>query len=98
MDEATSSVDTLTENLIQQDGSYDERTDQFYYRSPAFHNKTRRPYPVIEDGKIIEEGTHFQLLAKRKILPFIYATVSRRKRTGSETESVIRISSFKDSI
>ncbi len=66
MDEATSSVDTLTENLIQQgmERMLEGRTSFVIAHRLSTIRRADRIL-VIEDGRIAEEGTHQSLLQKR---------------------------------
>ena len=64
MDEATSSVDTLTEALIQRHAAPDARSHQFHHRAPAYHQNADRIF-VINRGQIEEEGSHQALLRQR---------------------------------
>ena len=66
MDEATSSVDTLTEALIQEGLSEitRDRTSFIIAHRLSTINKADRIL-VIEGGKIREEGTHMELINKR---------------------------------
>ncbi len=66
MDEATSSIDTETENLIQQgmDKIMENRTNFIIaHRLSTVRNADR--ILVIEKGEIVESGTHRELLDKR---------------------------------
>lgn len=66
LDEATSSIDTETEHLIQDAISniLENRTSFIIaHRLSTIRSADR--ILVIRDGKIIEEGTHSQLLAKK---------------------------------
>ena len=65
LDEATSSVDTRTEILIQKamDALTEERTSfVIAHRLSTIKNADR--IFVLEDGDIVEQGTHAELLAK----------------------------------
>ncbi len=66
MDEATSSVDTLTEALIQQgmDALMEERTSFVIAHRLSTIRRANRIL-VIEDGHITEHGTHSELLRKQ---------------------------------
>jgi ATP-binding cassette subfamily B protein len=66
MDEATSSVDTLTESLIQRgmDALMAGRTSfVIAHRLSTIRNASR--ILVIEDGRIAELGAHAELLRQR---------------------------------
>ena len=66
MDEATSSVDTRTEKLIQKamDRLMENRTSFIIaHRLSTIRNADK--IIVIEDGQIIEEGTHEELMLNK---------------------------------
>ncbi|MFO7899800.1 MAG: hypothetical protein R6V58_12170, partial [Planctomycetota bacterium] len=65
LDEATSSVDTVTESLIQEamDRLVQDRTTfAIAHRLSTLRNADR--LIVLEDGEMIEEGTHEELMAR----------------------------------
>ena len=66
MDEATSSVDTLTEALIQRgmEALMKDRTTFIIAHRLSTVRKSNRIL-VIQDGRISEQGTHNELLRKR---------------------------------
>jgi ATP-binding cassette subfamily B protein len=65
MDEATSSVDTLTESLIQQGmETLMKNTTSFIIAHRLSTIKKADRILVIEDGKIAEIGSHSELLKK----------------------------------
>jgi ATP-binding cassette subfamily B protein len=66
MDEATSSVDTLTEDLIQRgmEALMRDRTSFIIAHRLSTIKRADRIL-VIEDGRITEMGTHAELLRKR---------------------------------
>ncbi len=66
MDEATSSVDTLTESLIQKgmEALMEGRTSFVIAHRLSTIRRANRIL-VIEDGKIAEQGTHAELLRQR---------------------------------
>ena len=66
MDEATSSVDTLTEDLIQRgmDVLMQDRTSFIIAHRLSTIKRADRIL-VIQDGRIAEMGTHAELLSKR---------------------------------
>ncbi|MCC6458198.1 MAG: ABC transporter ATP-binding protein [Caldilineaceae bacterium] len=80
MDEATSSVDTLTETLIQQgmEVLMEGRTSFIIaHRLSTIRNASR--ILVIEDGKIKEMGTHSELLRQRGHYYRLYTQQFRRE-------------------
>jgi len=81
MDEATSSVDTLTENLIQQgmDILLAGRTS-FVIAHRLSTIKRADRILVIEDGQITEMGTHAELLRARGHYYRLYTRQFRRER------------------
>jgi ATP-binding cassette subfamily B protein len=66
MDEATSSVDTLTEDLIQRGmGALMQDSTSFIIAHRLSTIKRADRILVIEDGRIAEMGSHVELLRKR---------------------------------
>jgi ATP-binding cassette subfamily B protein len=84
MDEATSSVDTLTEDLIQQgmEALMQDRTS-FVIAHRLSTIKRANRILVIEDGRIAEEGTHAELLRARG---HYYRLYTRQFRKEMEEE------------
>lgn len=84
MDEATSSVDTLTEALIQQgmEAVTEERTSFIIAHRLSTIRRADRIL-VIDDGHIIEEGSHADLL---KIKGRYYRLYTEQFRRQLETE------------
>ena len=80
MDEATSSVDTLTESLIQQGMAAltDERTSFIIAHRLSTIKRADRIL-VIEDGNIVEMGTHAKLLEKGGHYYKLYTEQFRRQ-------------------
>jgi len=80
LDEATSSVDTRTEMLIQQALSklLKGRTSfVIAHRLSTIHNADK--VIVIDDGRIVEQGTHDSLMARRGTYYALYMSQFRRK-------------------
>lgn len=74
LDEATSSVDTQTERLIQDGLAHllkDRTAFIIAHRLSTIVNADR--ILVIEDGQIVEQGSHQDLLAKRGIYYHLYS-------------------------
>jgi ATP-binding cassette subfamily B protein len=84
MDEATSSVDTLTEALIQKgmEALMQDRTS-FVIAHRLSTIKRANRILVIEDGRIAEEGTHAELLRARG---HYYRLYTRQFRKEMEEE------------
>ena len=80
MDEATSSVDTLTEALIQQGMAAltDERTSFIIAHRLSTIKRADRSL-VIENGKILEMGTHAELLEDKGHYYKLYTEQFRRQ-------------------
>jgi len=80
MDEATSSVDTLTEALIQQGMAAltDERTSFIIAHRLSTIKRADRIL-VIENGKILEMGTHAELLEQKSHYFKLYTEQFRRQ-------------------
>jgi ATP-binding cassette subfamily B protein len=80
MDEATSSVDTLTEALIQQgmEAITEERTSFIIAHRLSTIKRADRIL-VIDDGKVIEEGSHAALLKLKGHYYRLYTEQFRRK-------------------
>jgi ATP-binding cassette, subfamily B, bacterial len=81
MDEATSSVDTLTEALIQKgmDALMQGRTS-FVIAHRLSTIKRANRILVIEDGKIAEMGSHAELLRKRGHYYRLYTQQFKQER------------------
>ncbi|MBS1966953.1 MAG: ATP-binding cassette domain-containing protein, partial [Chloroflexi bacterium SZAS-1] len=80
LDEATSSVDTRTERLIQQafDQLMRERTSfVIAHRLSTIRNASQ--VLMLKDGQIIERGTHTELLARQGAYYDLYMSQFRRE-------------------
>jgi ATP-binding cassette subfamily B protein len=80
MDEATSSVDTLTEALIQRgmESLMRDRTSFIIAHRLSTIKRADRIL-VIEDGRIVEMGTHAELLRARGHYYRLYTRQFRRE-------------------
>ena len=85
MDEATSSVDTLTEALVQEamDAILAGRTSFIIAHRLSTIRKADRIL-VIEDGRIAEQGSHAQLIRQRGHYYDLYTKQFRDERSGPE--------------
>ena len=84
MNEATSSVDTLTEALVQEamDAILADRTSFIIAHRLSTIRKADRIL-VIEDGRIAEQGSHAQLIRQRGHYYDLYTKQFRDERSGS---------------
>ena len=84
MDEATSSVDTLTEALIQRgmEALMEGRTSFVIAHRLSTIRRANRIF-VIENGKIVEGGTHTELL---KLRGHYYRLYTQQFRHQLETQ------------
>ena len=84
MDEATSSVDTLTEALVQDamDAILADRTSFIIAHRLSTIRKADRIL-VIDDGRIAEQGTHAQLIRQKGHYYDLYTKQFRDERSGS---------------
>jgi ATP-binding cassette subfamily B protein len=84
MDEATSSVDTVTEALIQRgmEAVMAGRTS-FVIAHRLSTIKAADRILVIEDGRIAEQGTHAELLRARGHYYKLYTQQFRRQRAAA---------------
>ena len=84
MDEATSSVDTLTEALVQDamDAILADRTSFVIAHRLSTIRKADRIL-VIDDGRIAEQGTHAQLIRQQGHYYDLYTKQFRDERIGS---------------
>jgi ATP-binding cassette, subfamily B, bacterial len=90
MDEATSSVDTLTENLIQKGmGSLTKGRTSFVIAHRLSTIRRADRIVVIEGGKIVEEGTHAGLIRARGQYYGLYTRQFRHER--QECEEALQI-------
>ena len=83
LDEATSSVDTRTEKLIQQAlGHLLQGRTSFViaHRLSTIHNADQ--VWVVEGGRIVERGTHQTLLARQGVYHSLYMSQFRHRETG----------------
>jgi ATP-binding cassette subfamily B protein len=83
MDEATSSVDTLTESLVQRgmEATMEGRTSfVIAHRLSTIRNADR--IVVIEEGKIAEMGSHAELIRARGHYYSLYTRQFRRELEG----------------
>ncbi len=93
MDEATSSIDTLTEALIQQgmERLMKDRTS-FVIAHRLSTIKQADRILVIDKGRIIEDGTHAQLLRMRGHYYDLYTKQFRRERLENAEQDFSNLS------
>lgn len=85
LDEATSSIDTLTEKLIQDaiEKLMEGRTS-FVIAHRLSTIRSADIILVVDDGKIVERGTHEELLAKRGLYYNLYVKQFREESYSNE--------------
>ncbi len=79
LDEATSALDSEVEAAIQ--SSLDtlmRRQDRDRHRPPAVHHRAMDRLIVLDHGRIVEQGTHDELAARRRPLCRAVAAAVRR--------------------
>jgi ATP-binding cassette subfamily B protein/subfamily B ATP-binding cassette protein MsbA len=85
LDEATSSVDTRTERLIQQAlGHLLQGRTSFVIAHRLSTVREADQVLVIEDGRIVERGTHETLLARKGVYYRLYISQFRRQEPGGD--------------
>ena len=91
LDEATSSVDTHTERLIQQALSHllQGRTS-FVIAHRLSTVRDADQVLVIEDGRTVERGTHESLLAQQGVYHHLYMSQFQRPEPGDDDGQVIK--------
>ena len=93
MDEATSSIDTITESLIQQ-GMENLMTDRTSFIIAHRLSTIRKADRIlfIKDGKIAEMGSHQELLRKKGLYYRLY-TQQFRQDMAQEFDTLSLVSS-----
>jgi ATP-binding cassette subfamily B protein len=89
LDEATSSVDTRTERLIQaalEELLHGRTSFVVAHRLSTIRNADQ--LLVIEDRRIVERGTHDELLASKGVYHDLYMSQFRREEAVSEASAV----------
>jgi subfamily B ATP-binding cassette protein MsbA len=80
LDEATSALDTESERLgAGSTGQAYGRTYSYCYCSPPFHVKNADRILVLDEGKLVEDGNHEQLMAMDGLYAHLYKIQYRNK-------------------
>ncbi len=83
LDEATASIDTATEALIQktiEDLARERTVIAIAHRLSTVRNAEK--IYVLHEGKIVEEGNHFELLRKKGFYYRLYSKMREGNRSG----------------
>ena len=96
LDEATASIDTVTESLIQEtvEEIARERTVIAIAHRLSTVRNAKRIF-VVHEGRIVEEGTHEELLKKGGVYHKLYSKMREGRRGGEDKAGADR--SWKDS-
>ena len=96
LDEATASIDTVTESLIQEtvEEIARERTVIAIAHRLSTVRNAKKIF-VVHEGKIVEEGTHEELLKKGGVYHKFYSKMREGRRGGEDKAGADR--SWKDS-
>ena len=88
MDEATSSIDTVTEKLIQDaiENLMKGRTS-FVIAHRLSTIRQADVILVVKDGKIIEQGTHSELIAKKGAYYNLYTRQFQEETMANSMEA-----------
>ena len=72
LDEATSSIDKNRRIVTRRTTTTSKRTDIVYYCSSTFYHQNSDKIFYIDGGRIVEEGSHDQLMAKHALYHHLY--------------------------
>jgi ATP-binding cassette subfamily B protein/subfamily B ATP-binding cassette protein MsbA len=89
LDEATSSLDNISELAVQsaiENVSKKCTTVIIAHRLSTIHNADR--IYVLEYGKIVESGTHYELMTENGVYSSLYTLMQKKSATSGEDENV----------